>query len=238
MNLSSSHSWLLIAALVSSVSSTLGAESGVSGVVVGVDKVQHPVWAEAARDSSRRFTFRVASPTVPAKVRETLSPSLSRDVLVVAMAASAPPGAKFTAKVLGGRTIPSTVVVNKGASLAFENRDPIPHRLYAVGGHGFVAADQPASTARSWSPPGAGAYEVRDELAPSVRTWVVVDNGVVAAVAPDEKGAFKLDLPEGQYQLRVYVGGKVMGSEVPVVVAPGTVTKLKSNLAVVSKKDG
>jgi hypothetical protein len=64
-------------------------------------------------------------------------------------------------------------------------------------------APTPAGQARTQKFYAAGEYRVRDEEYPHIDgTVVVVQSPYVARL--DEKGNFKLDVPEGKYTLKVF----------------------------------
>ena len=51
-------------------------------------------------------------------------------------------------------------------------------------------------------------FPLRDEESPHVRGWLVVTDTAVA-VRPDERWAYKLEVPDGKYTLRVLYKGSV-----------------------------
>lgn len=189
------------------------------GKLSGADKLLNPVWNEAKDPNARRYTFREPSPTVRPDVR-TLTGHLPKEVAIVAL------GEKGTAQKVpvvvtigGGRTSPVTLVVPEGQQINFDNKDPFPHKLYEVGGKGaFTAVETGAQKSRSWTPPGPGKYEIRDVLAPSVRSWVVVEPRAIASAYPDRKGDFAIDLEPGSYKLRAFFNGEPVGKELDVVI--------------------
>jgi hypothetical protein len=190
----------------------LGAQ--VRGKLNGLEKIMNPVWAEAKDVSSHRFSWREPSPTVRAEFR-SLFAYAPKEVCVAAVAAVAqqPPALPLLITVGGGRTTPVTVVVAPGTRLHFENRDPFAHRLYGVGQSTFPAGDMVAMSARDWTAPGPGRYEIRDELSPSVRSWVVVEPNVAAIAYPSTAGLFLIpQLVQGEYTLRAYFNGAPVGS--------------------------
>ena len=101
-----------------------------------------------------------------------------------------PPALPLLITVGGGRTTPVTVVVAPGTRLHFENRDPFPHKLFGVGQSTFPPGEMVAMASRDWTAPGPGKYEIRDELSPSVRSWVVVEPNVAAIAYPSTQGIF------------------------------------------------
>ena len=70
---------------------------------------------------------------------------------------------------------------------------------------------------REWTAPdGNGRYEIRDELFPTVRTFVIIDPQVVQVAYPGRDGAFGLTLPAGEYVLKAFFQGKQVGKPTPV----------------------
>lgn len=134
--------------------------------------------------------------------------------------------------VTGGRVYPTTIVVSPGTPLAFKNFDPFKHRLYVVGNPSFKPEDMAPNQVRSWSASGAGKYEIRDELFPSVRTYVIVDPQVVQVAYPGRDGAFGLSLPAGEYVLKAFFAGKPVGKPIPVNAKEKSTVELKDPLNV------
>jgi hypothetical protein len=164
----------------------------VKGKLVGLEKLMNPVWAEAKDVGAHRFSWREPSPTVRAEFRNLFAYA-PKEVCVAALAKDAQqrPALPLLITVGGGRTTPVTVVVAPGTGLHFENRDPFPHKLYGVNQPTFPPGEMGQGAARDWTAPGPGRYEVRDELAPSLRTWIVVEPNVAAIAYPSAQGAFR-----------------------------------------------
>ena len=122
----------------------------------------------------------------------------------------------------GGRTTPVSLVVRPQARLRFKNTDPFKHRLYVVGSKTFVAGDTVKGGTRDWTVPAPGSYEVRDELAPSLRMWIVAENDVAEIAYPNLKGEFALRLEEdGEYSIQAYFAGKKVGDPRPITITNG-----------------
>src|SRR6185503_14927725 len=98
-------------------------------------------------------------------------------------------------RVGGGRTTPVTLVVPPGTQLQFQNTDPFKHKLYGVKIADFGPNETIKGGVRSWSVP-AGTSEIRDELAPSLRMWVIAEPNVAAIAYPSLKGEFQLTIAE------------------------------------------
>lgn len=216
----------LTLAILAAPGAALAATVSVKGKLVGGQKLLNPVWNEAKEPKSNRYTFREPSPTVRADAR-TLMGYLPKEVCVVALGAKgAPLNAPLRVVVAGGRTSPVTLVVAEGQQILFENQDPFPHKLYDTGNKGLQAVETGAAKSRTWTPPGPGKYEIRDKLAPSVRSWIVVEPKAVAVGFPDRLGNFAIDLPPGTYSLRGYHNGDPVGVELPITVTPAPVEQL------------
>jgi hypothetical protein len=199
----------------------------VKGKIAGQDKLLPDVYAEAAKTESHRWTWREPSPSVQAQFR-TLSANPSRDLCIAATSsgnAAAQEAIRMT--VTGGRVFPTTIVVSPGTPLAFKNFDPFKHRLYVVGNQSFKAEDMNAGQVRSWSAAGPGKYEIRDELFPTVRTFVIVDPQVVQVAYPGRDGAFGLTLPAGEYVLKAFFQGKQVGRPITVNAKEKSTLELK-----------
>ena len=220
------------AALVPAVA--FGATATVKGHLAGTQKLVNPVLNEAKEPGSHRYQFREPSPAVSKDVRTTLTGYLPKELCIVAL------GEKGVANklplrvvVAGGRTTPVTLVVAEGQQILFENLDPFPHKLYDTGKGGLIAGETPPSKSRTWTPPAAGKYEIRDKLAPSVRSWIVVEPRAVQVAYPDRRGDFAIDLEPGKYKLRGYFNGEPVGTEQEVLV--GVVEQLLKTPLVVGE---
>lgn len=201
------------------------AAPNVKGKIAGTDKLISEVYAEAAKPESRRWTWREPAPSVAPQFRN-LSASPSRDICIAALR-SDPAGQeamRFTMNVTGGRVVPTTIVVPPNTQLSFKNVDPFKHRIFVVNQTTLKAEDLQPNGIRSWTAPGPGRYEVRDELFPSVRTYIVVDPQVVQFVYPRDN-AFSLSLPPGEYVLKAFFNGKAVGKP-----ATGITVKERSNI--------
>lgn len=223
-------SLLTAAALLTAAGHAAG--PNVKGKITGQEKLVPDVYAEAAKPESRRWTWREPSPSVAAQFR-TLSGNPSRDLCIAATTSgNAGPQEAIRMTVTGGRVFPTTIVVSPGTPLAFKNFDPFKHRLYVVGNPSFKAEDMAPNQVRSWSSSGAGKYEVRDELFPSVRTYVIVDPQVVQVAYPGRDGAFGLTLPAGEYVLKAFFAGKQVGKPTTVVAKDKSTVTLNDPLNV------
>ena len=201
----------------------VGGPVTVKGKTVGANKLLNPVWNEEKDPNLHRFTFREPSATVRSDVR-TLTAFLPKELCVTALVPGdgKPLKLPYRVVVAGGRTSPVTLVVAPGQQIQFENGDPFSHKLYVVGADskGFAPIETGPAKSRTWTPPGPGKYEIRDQMAPSVRSWVVVEPHVVNVGYPDRKGDFQIDLDPGAYTLRGYFNGEAVGAELAINVTP------------------
>jgi hypothetical protein len=194
------------------------AAAPVKGRVGGLDALLNPVWNEARDVASRRYTWREQSPTVLDKFRH-LTAAVSKEVCIVAFGEGAPARETVPLRIGGGRTTPVTVVVTPGATIDLLNRDAFRHRPYIVNQPSLQASDIKPGENRQWKVPGPGTFELRDELFPSVRSWIVVEPNAVARTHPAADGSFAFaNLPPGEYTLRAYFSGAPVGAQRPIKV--------------------
>jgi hypothetical protein len=191
----------------------------VKGKVAGFQHLRNPVWEEAKDPKKHGYTFRELVPTVPAEYRQ-LFPHIPKELCIAALGAGAQqPNAPILVRVGGGRTTPVTLVVPPKTKLTFKNTDPFKHRLYAKDLKTFAPSDTEKGAERQWTVPGPGVYEIRDELAPSLRMWIVAEPKVAAIGYPSMDGDFSLKVNEpGDYTIQAFFAGKPVGPAIPVSV--------------------
>lgn len=232
--------WAVLATLAGAITlagSASAVNTNIKGRISGQEKLVPEVYSEAANPASRRWVWREPSPLVPAPQR-TLAANPSRDICVVALSsAGGTPAEPTLMSVTGGRITPSTIVVAPGTKLVFKNNDPFPHRLVMVGGH--PAAFKPdvtqPNTSRDWTAPGGqNKFEIRDELFPSVRAFVVVEPQTVAVSYPGKDGSFGFAVGAGEYVIQAFFNGKKVGKPVNANVKDAKTTlELKEALSLV-----
>ncbi|HWL89454.1 MAG TPA: hypothetical protein VNO21_26805 [Polyangiaceae bacterium] len=190
--------------------------SAVRGKISGQEKLMPDVYLEASKSDAHRYTWREPSPVVRAEFRN-LTANPSRDVCIAAMGVgNQPPHAAILVKITGGHTNPTTLVVAPGTRIAFENRDPFPHRLFIPGNDAWKPEDTNAGTRREWTAGSQGRIEFRDQLFPSVRMFVLVEPQVVDVAFPARDGSYALNLPAGDYVLKAFFNGRQVGRAVSV----------------------
>lgn len=190
----------------------------VRGRLEGFRLLQNPVWQEARDPNARGYSFREPVPTVRAEFRR-LYPHIPKELCVAALAPTPqkPPAIPILIRIGGGRTTPVTIVVAPGTRLRFQNTDPFRHRLYVVGLKTFTASDTQRGGTREWTVPEPGVFEIRDELAPSVRMWVVSEPNVVSIGYPSLRGDFSIPMETpGDYTIQAFFAGKPVGAPIPV----------------------
>lgn len=207
----------------------------VRGRVTQFELLENPVWAEAREPTRHGYSFREPVPTVPAKYRKPF-PHIPKELCLAAISTTAQkPPRPILIRVGGGRTTPVTIVVPPGTQLTFQNTDPFSHRLYGVGIKTFPPNDTSKGSTRDWTVPAAGVFEIRDELAPSLRMWVVAEANVAAIAYPSMKGEFALGVDEpGEYQIQAFFAGKKVGKPMPVTVEARDVV-IKESIVVADK---
>ena len=205
---------LLLAFGLAAGGATASEPGKVRGKVVGLEKLVPDVYAEAADPKNHRYNWREASPTVPAAHR-TLYAIPSHEVVICALSGSnTAPFDPQRVKITGGRTNPATIVVSPGTRVQFANVDPFPHKLYQVNDPKFAPNVTGVGSARDWTAPGPGRYEIRDEFFPSVRTYVVVEPQVAMCTMVTRTGEFSFDkVLGGDYTLRAFFNGKQAGKD-------------------------
>ena len=107
----------------------------------------------------------------------------------------------------GLRLDPRVIAIPVGGAVDFKNDDRVPHTLYVDKATTLMpATPTPAGQTRTQKFYATGEYRIRDEEYPHVDgTVLVVQTPYVARL--DDKGGFKLDVPEGKYTLKIFWHG-------------------------------
>jgi hypothetical protein len=117
------------------------------------------------------------------------------------------PPPTLTVELHGLRIDPRMLVAVPGATVQFKNSDRVAHTLYADGATSIMpAAPIAPGQTRSLKLDAIGHYDIRDQEYPHIEAAVLITLSPYAA-SVDDKGAFKLDAPEGKYTLRVFFRG-------------------------------
>jgi hypothetical protein len=138
------------------------------------------------------------------------TPDPRLDVIVVLEGA---PNAKAalpnaTVSLHGLRLDPRVSIVPVGGSVEFKNDDRVPHTLFIEKATTLMPpTPTPAGQTRTQKFFATGEYRVRDEEYPHIDGTVLVVQ-TPYATRLDDKGNFKLDVPEGKYTLKVFYRDK------------------------------
>src|SRR4051812_18349467 len=155
------------------------------------------------RVSDRDAHWRVENGVLPIGPRV---PDPRLDVVVVVEGAPNPKAQlpNVTLSLHGLRLDPRVAVIPVGGSVEFKNDDRVPHTLFVDKATTLMPpTPTPAGQSRTQKFFAVGEYRVRDEEYPHVEaTVLVVQSPYVTRV--DDKGGFKLDLPEGKYTIKVF----------------------------------
>lgn len=196
----------------------------IKGKISGHQHLLNPVWSELKEANSHSYTFREPSPTVSANLRR-LFPYVPMEVCLVALAAAAKGKLPDqVVRIAGGRSSAMTLVVPPGTPIKFRNGDPFNHRLFGVDIPTLGPSDMRPGAERLWTVPGPGTFEIRDELSPSVKMWVIGEPKVAAVAFPSLDGSFTFELAEpGDYSIQAYFAGKPVGNPLPAPIANAAV---------------
>jgi hypothetical protein len=155
------------------------------------------------RAADRDAHWRVENGVLPIGPRV---PDPRVDVIVVLEGAPNPKTQlpNVTMALHGLRLDPRVAVIPIGGTIEFKNDDRVPHTLFVEKATTLMpATPTPAGQTRAQKFYAVGEYRIRDEEYPHVEgTILVVQTPYVVRV--DEKGNFKLDVPEGKYTLKVF----------------------------------
>lgn len=103
----------------------------------------------------------------------------------------------------------------------------------------FGPSDTSRGGTREWTVPGPGTFEIRDELAPSLRMWVVGEPNVATIAYPTMKGEFFLNVEQpGNYSVQAYFAGAKAGSAAAAVVDKADVKVAPLVIGTPQKKTG
>ena len=116
--------------------------------------------------------------------------------------------ATVSAELRGLKLVPSLIVATTGDTVEVRNEDRVPHALFAD--DLLPEKTIAAGSVRSELVQRPGIYTIHDGELPHVRGWlVVVDGGIVAR--PDDRGAWRAELPDGHYTAKLFYRGAFVG---------------------------
>jgi hypothetical protein len=178
--------------------------------LVGFDNLR-PSTVQSASAGAHLYTLREFDPLVPAKYA---NPSANaEDDLVVAIYGAGGPGAFGAGQIIrlaGARAVPGTSVIPQSLPVIFRNDDPFTHHISGPeippDGH-----DLKPGESFQIQPKNRGLFVYTDSIFPSVKAWVVVDDGVIADRAPGLDGSIKIPLEGNTYTFKVFFEGQQKG---------------------------
>ena len=178
--------------------------------LVGFENLR-PSTVQSASAGAHLYTLREFDPLVPAKYA---NPSANaEDDLVVAVYGAGGPGAFGAGQIIrlaGARAVPGTSVIPQSLPVIFRNDDPFTHHISGPeippDGHDL----KPGETFQI-QPKNRGLFVYTDSIFPSVKAWVVVDDGVIADRAPALDGSIKIPLEGNTYTFKVFFEGQQKG---------------------------
>jgi hypothetical protein len=157
------------------------------------------------RPDARDGRWRVENGVLPIAPR---SPDPRTEAVVVLEpqggAAAKPSTNPVTVELHGLRADPRVAVAAPGTPIVIKNGDRVPHTI-AISRGALAPTAIPAGQSQKLTIPVAGDYALSDE------DWPHLDGTLLVTAAfsttPDERGSWKLEVPEGKYTLRVFFRG-------------------------------
>ena len=199
------------------------------GRVTGFENLRPAALASATAPDKKLFTLREFDPLVPSKFT-TISAKPDKDVTLAIYGAGDKSafGLGAVIRLAGGRAVPATVVVPPGVPIFFRNDDPFMHHVSGP----EVERDLKPGESHKFEPKGKQLAFV-DKLVPSVRAWVVVEDGVIANRWPNPDGTIKIaELAEAEFTIKAFFEGQQKAATPPFKVPAKGSVELKDPLAV------
>lgn len=196
--------------------------------VTGFENLRPSALASVTAADKKLFTLREFDPLVPPKYT-TISAKPDKDITLAIYGAGDKSafGLGAVIRLAGGRAVPSTVVVPPGVPVFFRNDDPFTHHLSGPD----IDRDLKPGESHKFEPKGKQLV-FEDKLVPSVKAWVVVEDGVIANRWPNPDGTIKIaEMADAEYTMKAFFEGQPKASSTFKVPAKGSV-ELKDPLAV------
>lgn len=158
-------------------------------------------------DAQRAYYWNEPNGMIPVRPPAVRPNSDLAMVLVKEGAAAPTPDELTTVKVRAASLERNVVVTRPGSTIRFRNVGPFDHELYSPGMPGFKPERQSRDAFRPIEFAKEGIFEVRCQLQPHFRGYVVVTNATT--VVPMRKdGTFSIDeLEPGKYTIKVFHRG-------------------------------
>lgn len=173
--------------------------------VTGSEHLRPSALASATAADKKLYTLREFDPLVPAKYT-TISAKADKDVTLAIYGAGDKSafGLGQVIRLAGGRAVPSTVVIPPGVSIFFRNDDPFLHHVNGPD----LSRDLRPGESHKLEPKGKLSV-FTDSLIPSVKVFVVIDDGVIANRWPNPDGTLRIvDMADAEYTLKAYFEGQ------------------------------
>ena len=175
--------------------------------LVGFEGLRPSVYASASAGGNHLYTLREFDPLVPAKFNAVSADPEDDLTIAVYGPGDAAFGAGQTIRLAGARAVPATVVVPQGTAVFFRNDDPFVHHI--VGPE--VDRELKPGESHKVQPKGKGNFVFTDTMFPSVKSWIVVEDGVIADRFASQDGSVKIALEGNAYTLKVFFEGAPKG---------------------------
>lgn len=214
---------LWAAALVAPLAAFLGAANAgdLKGRLAGQENLRPSAYASIAAADKHLWTLREFDPLVPQKYT-TIGADPEKDVTIAIYGAGGKEGfgAGQVVRLAGARAIPATVVIPSGVPVWFKNDDPFIHQLVGPG---------LPEGGRALKPGESHKLEPKEKLTqftctqtPSVKIWVVVEDGVIATRWAGHDGALRVaDMSAAEYSIKAFFEGNAKVT-VPNFKVPAT----------------
>lgn len=171
--------------------------------LVGYESLRPSALASAAATDRHLYTLREFDPLVQAKYN-TISADPEKDLTIAIYGPGDNAfGQGAVIRLAGGRAVPATVVVPSGVPVFFRNDDPFVHHLIGPD----VERDLKPGESHKIAPKAKGVTTFTDTLTPSVKAWVVVEDGVIANRWAGLDGAVKIQLEGNEYTFKAFFEG-------------------------------
>jgi hypothetical protein len=172
--------------------------------LVGFENLR-PSTVQSASAGAHLYTLREFDPLVPSKYSNPSADAEDDLCFAIYGAGDATAfGAGQVIRLAGARANPGTSVVPQSVAVFFRNDDPFTHHLSGPD----VDRDLKPGESHRAQFKGRGLYVFTDPLYPSVKAWVVVDDGVIANRTPGLDGSVKIPLEGNSYTFKVFFEGQ------------------------------
>lgn len=196
--------------------------------VTGFENLRPSALASATAADKKLFTLREFDPLVPPKYT-TITAKPDKDITLAIYGAGDKSafGLGAVIRLAGGRAVPSTVVIPPGVPIFLRNDDPFIHHIVGPD----LSRDLRPGESHKLEPKGK-LLTFTDTLVPSVKAWVVVEDGVIANRWPNPDGTIRIaDMADAEYSIKAFFEGTPK-STVTFKVPPKGSVELKEPIAV------